>query len=473
MTNLWKLTWNGFIDIPLDVLKTLRAKFPQAELIVKGCQLSIGETIKADSDVDLNLKNFFTYTPRGRLTRFAFYPSEPEQLFDDFKFFLVQMLTQSPALERLVVSPSVKDDTVWPELLPAFQMAPLPRLKVFTNLTDSVLFTPDELDLWGRRGGWERLDDLSLSRPLDLLGFLDRAPRLKELTLYAIRSRSWEMDELDDELESLIPGCLGPVTSFTYRRGMLTKPVPRNAMIPWCILSKISSTLTEVQFHHFPITMFNDEFETHSSQDLRDLRKALPNLKELSLDLQILDDGWPYGVLGELALFDKMEDLYLYVHQPYAKDTRGYLSMRRCKSAFKYMMSARKTSKIVTSKANPKVGFKIVQPSNLMQNHWTPDFGLRLDEKGKLEKNGEMSAYWWPERQGPYDYSHLDKEELDKIRRKCIFWGVTRLGICADRKLKKVTNTYYAVVKQRERLKYGERARKIFGNDATLFDRWG
>jgi hypothetical protein len=475
MTNLWKLTWNGFIDIPVEVLDTMRVKFPRAELIIKGCQLSVGDPPGPSTTVHLDPKNVFTHMPHGHLTRFSFYPSESEQLFDTFKFYLLRMLVASPKLERLVISSSIQDDTHWPEMLLPFQLATLPRLKVFTLLTDSVLFTQQELDAWGHRGGWKKLTDLSLSRPLDLLSFVHRVPRLEVLTLYAIRSRSWEMDDLEDDLETLEPGCLGPVTSFTYRRGMLTKPVPRNVMIPWCILSKLESTVTELQLHHFPIRVFNDEFETLSSQDLRDLRKALPKLTELSLDLQILDDGWPTPILSELALFKDMDDLYIYVHQPYAKeDTRGYLNPRRCKKAFDYMMKTRETSKIVTSGSSPKVGFKVVLPSDIMENHWTPDFSFRLDPfSRKLEKQGELMGGWWPERQGPYDYSHLDLQDLNKIRLRCIFWGVTRLGICADRKIKNVANTYYAVVKQRERLKYGERARRVFGDGVTLFDRLG
>jgi hypothetical protein len=382
LTNLTSLTWNGSVHIPAFVLDKIHTAFPGAQITINATQANdVGHEGLIGSE-PLVPVCIFKHAASKHLTSFILHPAAKWEFYDDFKSDLVHMLLSNSRLKILDVWDSFNTAATqaFPSMMSRMRGARLPQLEKLTLMTAMELFTISELTLWGRQGGWAKLEELKLHDPDSLLGFIGQIPNLEVLRLYT-RS-SWDSDEVNTFLEdhSFENSSLGRIRQFRYRVALTDS----ESFIPWSILNRISGTITHLDIARGTYSEGDPTIVTPTVESVRALRELCPGLCKLSLDVTIENKAWPYPLLSELAFFRKPVTLVLYLHQPHQKNLWKIISFSNCHKAFSRMVEVRKSSGLPI--ASFRVEFKIVRPWEEMRFSFnSAERSCWIDAKGDSE----------------------------------------------------------------------------------------
>ena len=364
LTNLTSLTWNGSIHIPAFVLDKIHTAFPGAQITINVTQANDDAGYEGLIGLEpLVSVCIFKHAASKHLTSFILHPAVKGEFYDDFKSDLVHMLLSNSRLKILDVWDGFNTSATqaFPSMMSRMRGARLPQLERLTLMTAMELFTVSELALWGRQGGWAKLEELKLHDPDYLLGFIGQVPNLEVLKIYT-RS-SWDSDEINTFLEdhSFENLSLGRIRQFKYRVALADS----ESFIPWFILNRISGTVNNLDIARGTYSEGDPTIATPNVESIHALRELCPGLRKLSLDVTIENKAWPYPLLSELALFKEPVTLVLYLHQPHQKNLWKIISFSNCHKAFWHMVEIRKSSGLPT--ASFRVEFKIVRPWDEMR----------------------------------------------------------------------------------------------------------
>jgi hypothetical protein len=108
-------------------------------------------------------------------------------------------------------------------------------------------------------------------------------------------------------------------------------------------------------------------------------------LENISLDLAIhgVTGRWPYDILEELALFEELIELDLFLHPIDSKIARTMVHRFTFRKIFRHIVALRR-SKQLPCKLLFKVGFGVVQLWKELRNQSNhADWYIWLDEYGK------------------------------------------------------------------------------------------
>lgn len=459
LTNLEFLRWVGFADIPkplLDVLATKR--FPRGRFIISAKSISRKDVFNLPPPAPILMHEAVRH-----LTSFELHCETEDQVTPRLKVELVVLLLNSWALTTFDFSASGRTNAIrFGEMPRLFRECRLARLKTLKLTGTLKLFTKRELHLWGVQGGFQTLEELQLSSVTGLMPFVGKVPRLRSLHLFPRTSR--EIDRLDNflnRLESTMPP-LGMVSHLAYVVG---NRMDRD-FIPWSILRKVSPTIVMLDIAHPYLVDGSTEFAAPTTHDLKRLRQLCPGLRGFVLDVKICDKKWPPGFLAELAHFEHIELIRLFIHQPWAKETQEFATSSTYRQASKVI---HKTRKSIDMPQSFKVGFKDVRAWEEMEDHWhIPDY-----ERFR-QPNSKWACYVRSDdtKMSAPDYSSLSAEELAKLRNKLFLGRVMRLGINLTSTAVLDHAKYKAVVKQCEQNKSIGRVKKTYRTNKTLFDEW-
>lgn len=201
LTHLTSLNWNGyFLDIPQFVLDGMYVRFPLAKLHVWASVMHLEAHEEQPSLFPLQLA--LRHSAARSLTSFTFVPKTLDQLYDKFKADIFSMLAQNSVLRLLKLSLSTTDNKSCPDMLETFRTYELPQPHTLELMTDDfTIFTKRELQVWGAKGGWQKMTYLSLDLARVLVPFVGLTPSLNKLYVDV-----WGKDNYD-ELEEYLDYC--------------------------------------------------------------------------------------------------------------------------------------------------------------------------------------------------------------------------------------------------------------------------
>lgn len=461
LTNLRELSWKGIADVPVPLLDVLYSKFPRATLTIEASMISVANSMITQ---DSHAANIFLHHPANRqLTSLLIHCTKSGGFYEGFKVDLMRTLMNCPGLTRLFIYGSHNQGPYNDLFLKAPQMFPFQLKRLF--LHGPKLFTHQELKLWGEQGRWENLTQLE-TRSDDLMHFVGKVPKLIFLRIFPTIDG---LDDIEAHLDSttMTGSPLGQVRRLGFRsRGL-------GATIPWCILKKISPTVTYLDLGHAKWDNTGIHHHPPLASELRALRNLCPGLQTLSIDCVIptliRDRGWPTLFFFELGCFKKLNDVTIYVHElpDNSSDTKDIACPSVYRQAYASMIAARERMGIQTSYGFT-VGFKKVVPWERMKEHWdTPDLKLWR------EKSRTKTFQACFENIGlPGTYRDASDKELKKLKWellwKCPASFLTMIGEFIWMVLKRRLE----MLAQQHRNKYNERAEKAFGGSLTLYDQW-
>lgn len=177
-TNLRRVVWCGPLDIQHYLSIAIRSFSLQATIEIQHSWPATREK------AELAMQRLSIYPYRSHVTHLHLHLSESVMSSADLKKHLLKALKNSQAL--IHVRFSVPDDLYFPEYAAEFDKGDLPKLK-HLDLGSSKIFTADELERWGKGGGWSQLQHLCVCRPERLYSFVGSAPNLTSLYLYIFR----------------------------------------------------------------------------------------------------------------------------------------------------------------------------------------------------------------------------------------------------------------------------------------------
>jgi hypothetical protein len=207
---------------------------------------------------------------------------------------------------------------MYPEMLHQMQSIHLPTLAALHLSTRVIIFTAQELEVWGSRYGWPELEHLSIFRATDLVPFICRVPRLTFLHLTADLCAGME-----DIKECLLQAPsnvrpLGIMDSLVYNH-FASSDVPSawSHVVPWSIINVVKDTLTRYHAVHQPYELFLPGFVTPGGYRIRQLQQKCPNLTHLAVDVNVnLEEDQRTHLMRTFGKFNRLENLMLYMHRP-------------------------------------------------------------------------------------------------------------------------------------------------------------
>ncbi|KAF2115164.1 hypothetical protein BDV96DRAFT_62687 [Lophiotrema nucula] len=481
LTNLEKLVWDGYIDIPPKIMSEVSRRFPGARIVVVATQLSHSDTPKLYLG---RSRVLFTHRAAGQLTSFTFKPSSSSQMYRAFKVDLLNLLANSQKLKRIDIYDLYSEPGTgisFLENLQHFRKNTLPKPKFLQIWCGIKIFTPDELTLWGEQGGWERLEDLTLSYTDELLGFVGQVPELQYLHISPeFSSPALDLDSLEEQLVMFQKNDrpLGKLRSLSYKPfGSIGNSNLRRWVVPWCIIDHATDTLEDLDMAHLNITEGHiPGMQGPLADDIRKLRVSCSKLEKLSMDL-LVENHWPYALMTELALFKSPLKLNLALHQTEEHHPRQLTGSDACWKAFRHMVAVRKLFNIEPD-TRYRVGFKRILPWEEMKHHaHESDYVFYQTKSGGMRCNyikffrRYRSTRTWP---AAPDVSHIPTVELwrekSKLRGKHLKYMAT-FHRAKTWNAEDVVRRNAVTKELRRRTKYGLAA-KTWSKDVTLYDEW-
>jgi hypothetical protein len=469
---LAKLTWDHHANLPRNIANALRLHHPKAELQAKVSQMYIsGPTDKGA------IYRIFDHPVLAQLTSLDFHASRSEYLYPNFKQDLLDLLTRSTALKYLRIYRGPLElpiHTDYPEMLQAFGPQ-FPRLETLILATRTHIFTENELIAWGKTDGWSKLRHLNVARASDLCTFIAKVPQLVYLDLTADLGDG--MDQLASSLEeckdSSLP--LGPVSGLMYTHFIQHTSNPNltrlSHIIPWCVIKKISTTLTDYSTYNPPVIMFYPGYAAPSTADIIRLSNMCPGLKTLRLDVRVRRMNWDPEHLTQLIAFSRLKQLTLYVHRTMQRDDPeppSHLGVDGMKSLFgKALKLIIEAQTLITNSHKFLVDFKLVQgfESNNYErsSSFSPDFIFTSD--------GVLLPFERPvinDKQVMLRKKYAIVETRDLQVKAKMLYGITRL-----QEGERAMDASLELVAVREELGRRKRLEEKYGDSSvTLYDMW-
>jgi len=344
LVNLEELEWCGPIDMPVSMLDALHTRFRGARV-----NITYWREPKEISEPGVqllqvpNLSIMDTAASMITSMGICLYDNDEHQgiLWAGFRKDLIGMVIRCTALTSLSITATSIGDNRCTTISQFMGAHTLPKLvKLYLNVQDSPVFSYDELQHWGTRGGWEDLMFLSLYYIQSLIPFVGRTPVLENLFLMP------RDGEDTTELEARLNEFEGPSQFPSLRRLRVRSPWDNGLpvhyadhVVPWYLLT----LLPLGQLLSLNITRpwnVADISSVPQAQDVRKIRISCPNLKVLSIDIWLpyssSSGSWPTEVIRELSAFDKSIQLLLFIRGSLpASQTRLLKAARRRRFTFR------------------------------------------------------------------------------------------------------------------------------------------
>lgn len=329
------------------------------------------------------------------------------------------MLTRNSALRKLYIHADPNHVPIYTEMLDSVHIKELPRLHAFgVYINEAELFTARELRAWGYKGGWKELTHLYVYHVHHLLTFVGRVPRLNTLNLSPRRHQN--MGQLEEFLhDSWLDAPLGDIKNLSFKGQPVTNGQTHSHTIPWCLLERLPRlTILDIHRAHFIPNHPSAILDTPMAQDVREIQRLCPEIPALSMDLVLKNRSadWPYDILIEIARFERLENLVVYLHIKDSKIARASVNLFTCFGAFRKIHHERRRMKF--SPQQPfKVGCKIVAPWKKMESNWNiPDYRFTSQWQGDVEQI--IVDGWMYREKGSVWLDKLSTEELVEKRGK-------------------------------------------------------
>ncbi|KAF1963573.1 hypothetical protein CC80DRAFT_530403 [Byssothecium circinans] len=482
LKSLTRITWIGHISFPDEVLDIIR-KFPKAAFEIPGVET--WWTVKWPNCRGSNW-NFLRHPAASQLTIFHFCPSMKSQLYPRFKRDLVQMLSRNTALKDFAISPTFVSYLDFPVMTSTFAKSNLPQLMSFTLQTMNNVFTPEELTIWGEKGGWDELKTLRVST-IHILAFIGRTPKLEKMGLQI--EPEWHMHELEDHFASLpsLPSMpeMHYLEVFDSWRVCHSADYPHGYSILSPSLIRMMPGLETLRARSLYGNAGN--VPSLTAAELSELRESCKNVDQLMIDICVTDGAWPFDVLDEIAHFEKLDNLFLLFHTASADDTRAFLTKRNTAIAFKYIMTVRRSAKLPiergwSAEIRPQRFAGELENSWFVPSYtivWTPlgfawsSTSNLFNDKGKQDEE-EKKARKAAKRAKLPKWSTMTDAEVERMRENLqngtvnsFFAQFTQHKLYREEK--RLLSLY--LKEEAKRKRKNELVQK-FGENATLLDVW-
>ena len=438
LVNLEELHWWGPIDMPISILDALHTRLHGARVTItywrepKETPESGAQPLQVP-----NLSIMDTAASMITSMEIVLYEHDGQQgiLWAGFRKSLVGMMVRSTALTSLViVATSIGDDrcTTISQFMDALT---LPKLvKMYVNVQDSPIFSYDELQHWGTRGGWEDLMFLSLYYIQSLIPFVGRTPVLENLSLIP------RDGENTTELETRLDEFEGPAQFPSLRRVRVRSPwnngLPAHYaghVVPWYLLTLLPLS----QLISLNITRPWDVTDISSvpqAQDVRKIRVSCPNLQVFKMDIWLpyssSSCSWPTELVRELSAFDKAVQLVISLRGSIPASQSRLLKAAR-RRRFKFRCTNKMAWCFWKERQSQRVFHNIpfsVQLIHLLSHDTENSEATRTLEADHLVDvhksiiGVRCRLYWYPYKESLDRMSVADLEEKTKSRWKCL-WG--------------------------------------------------
>jgi len=454
---LREFAWNGSLDIPHQTLQTLRLKFPKARLRIGALHTRLqGLPASAPAPPHATL----LHPGCNHLRAFHFLSTGSGFLYTGFKRDLIHMLHHNPQLHSLhldtYLEPWDKSLRGDPELLNELQSGPLPRVSSLILATS--LFSTGEIELCAQRDMFRRVVLLRVHNSKQFLSICARALNLGDVTL--VPEHGLRFDGLIAQVEQLAALKRPPfrkVQSLRYQTfEHLNSPSQQPAM-PWYLIGQMP-ILISVELYPFLLqsSRAGPQLDATTTTDLKKLRDLVPGVEKIVVHVPArpLQSQARLEILRELATFERLNDVSLYLFASNGINCPAKLQLLMCYQIFVAFLDARKA----TSRNEEPLTmlFKFVEPRLFTSSKWfTPDYRFALTTSGTIESF---------RRQDECDIvslrmDRLTNEELESSGRM--------------QKLAEALNgDWRAYERERERRESSARCLAGLGSHATLWDMW-
>jgi hypothetical protein len=331
MGNLKELEWQGTLCMLVPIVETLHIRCPGIRLSLRAMKTKKSFETSA---INKALRPVLIHPTVARvLTRFEIVLGEHSIYYHDFKGALVAMLTSNSVLTHLQIVAKNIVERRFPENLgtAGFRGKRLPKLKELRLYVDqSSVFTDDELQYWGRQGGFDQITFLGLCHAHSFITFIGRTPKLDQLWLLPRNVN--EIDDLESFLkDSTIEHPFGELRHLKMQipviNGIPTEGTRR--VVPWCMLKQLPPDQLKTLDISHPHSDVGHALNVPRAQDIRDIRNLCSALEEFQVDILLPGNlcPWPYDVFRELVAFDRLIKLTLILRMGYTPTRYGYLSV--------------------------------------------------------------------------------------------------------------------------------------------------
>lgn len=457
LVRLREFAWNGSLDIPHQTLQTLRKQFPRARLRIGALQTrlqSLPASAPAPSHATL------LHPGCKHLRAFHFLSSGSGFLYTEFKRDLIHMLHHNPQLYSLHLDTylepwdkSLRDD---PDLLNELQSGPLPRISSLILATS--LFTTGEIELCAQRGMFRRVVLLRVHNSKQFLSICARAPDIRDITF--VPEHGLRFGGLIAQVNQLAASKRPPfskVQSLRYQTLEHLGAFSQQPAMPWYLIGQMPR-LISVELYPFLLrsSRAGPQLEATTTTDLKKLRNLVPGVQKIVVHIvaRPLRSRARREILRELATFEQLTDVSLYLFAENGFNCPAMLQLSMCCYIFHEFLAARKAT---SHNQEPlTVMFKFVEPRSFTSSKWfTPDYRFTLTTSGTIESF---------RRQDEHDIVSLRMDRLtnkqlessDRVQKfaKALNWDWRGYG------------------RERERRESSARCLAGLGSNATLWDMW-
>ena len=318
LVNLEELEWEGPFDVSAFVLDALLMRFPRTRVSIKSKQLAYGDTttsmsLRREPENSIHQRAISTITCLEiNLSEYTSWP------WTGFRHELMGIVIRNPALKVLKVVADSIGEVDYTTLTEIIKEHTLPKLRDFRLfVSDSSIFTEDELQVWGEQGGWEELVSLGLNDPKSLIPFIGKTPILEKLCLIPRDGENTEA--LESHLANSKESCPFPALEHLKIRspwsGFATTQHNYRA-VPWNLLNLLPLGQLKSLDISRPCGGIRDTPDVPQAEDISKIRNMCSKLNELSLDMAIpmVQGQWPSDVIKELTAFTEPITLTIFMH---------------------------------------------------------------------------------------------------------------------------------------------------------------
>jgi len=324
LVNLEELEWEGPFDVSAFVLDALLMRFPRTRLSIKSKQLTYRDTttsisLRREPEKSIHQRAISTITCLE--INLSGYTSWP---WTGFRHELMGIVIRNPALKVLQVVADSIGEVDYTTLTEIIKEHTLPKLRDFRLfVSDSSIFTEDELQAWGEQGGWEELVSLGLNDPKSLIPFIGNTSILEKLCLVPRDGENTEA--LESHLANSKESCPFPALEHLKIRSPwsgFTTTQHNHRADPWNLLNLLPLGQLKSLDISRPCGGIRDTPDVPQAEDISKIRNMCSKLNELSLDMAIpmVQGQWPSDVIKELTAFTEPIKLTIFMHCGYKGD---------------------------------------------------------------------------------------------------------------------------------------------------------
>jgi hypothetical protein len=369
LSNLQRVTWHGLPVLPCTILDTLSSRFPTAQVLVK----TIKDSTNSVPLAELSHSRILQHPAGSLLTYFRYSQEDPNQLDENFKIDLVNMLTLNRVLKTLWIALPSGLSVEHPEMLGLDRARSLPKLQELHLYTQNIqLFTNREPMYWGSTlGGCNKLAYLSPGHIPQLFPFLGRTSKLNKLRL-APRFYN-DMYLLDaylapQEMSSAFAS-LKELHFCPHARNSL--PHQRHVVLFGLLRRTTLLSISDISRQRFTSRVHTLSRYMPITAEIREIRQCCPNLTEVRLNIGLVGKWaeWPYEILTELAGFEKPLQLALFLTREDSMRGRLAIHWMNYPHAVRYIRNERERQHLPWEKSF-SVGFRAIRSWEEMQPSW-------------------------------------------------------------------------------------------------------